>query len=515
MKEKNKEQIEFSKLQRRLKINKRLSYFNYRGERTLVVIAGMNADNVNLKKVVGLTYYEERMLFFLFLLKYKNTKIIYVTSKGFNEKLFDYYLSLVSKNPKKISSLKSRLTHVAINDNRVISVTEKTLENSEIIRKIKKAIENPKTAQLRCYNPSLMERKLALKLGIPLFGGGQKFDFLGTKSGGRKAFRLAGINYIPGYSYLKNFDELTVAMAKLMRDHPYYKKLMVKLDLSSSGRGNAIFKVKEFLKENDIEISSKINIEKLAKQIKKNFCKYVSFQMAGQDCAEYIKEYYQKGGIAELYIPGENKYSPSVQLLINPDGKPIILSTHEQILGGPDKQKYLGCLFPARTSHRKIIIKEAKKVAAWMAKKGLVGYFGIDFVVVYKDKNPIPKVYPIEINLRKGGTTHPFRIAHFLTSAKYNSRQGMLYCGKTPIYYLAMDIIYNKNYKKIGPMELIDLVQKSSVNFNKNTKRGVLVFMPGTIKKYGRFGAICIGHTRKEAERYYKRLIKLVDKYSL
>lgn len=508
--------LEFKDLQRRLRAAGNLANFNYRGERTYVVISGMNSDILNLRKVVGLPYYEERMLFFLFLLRYKKTRIIYVTSSGFNTKLFDYYLKLISGDPTKIKEMKTRLTHISVDNKRTISLTRKVLDNQRAITKIKKALGDSRKGMLRCYNPGDLERRLAVKIGIPIFGGAEKFDFVGTKSGSRKIFKLAGLDYIPGWIYLKNFTELSIAMAKLLKDHPYYKKLMVKLDYSSSGRGNAVFKAKEFLKENEIEISIKTDINKIARLIRKNFCKYVSFQMKGQDCQDYISEFNLNGGIVELYISAENKYSPSVQMCLNPDGQPKIISTHEQILGGPDDQKYVGCIFPARTSHRKSIVKEAKKVGNWMARHNMIGNFGVDFVVVYSQLDPTKcKIYPIEINLRKGGTTHPFRIVYFLTGAKYNNKEGMLYCGKKPIYYLARDIIESKDYKNIKAMDLIDLVLKSRINFNKNTKKGVLVFMPGTIRKYGKFGAVCIGNSRREAENYYKRLIKLVDNYAI
>ncbi len=506
--------LDFNELQRRIKINKDLSNFNYRGERTFIVVSGFNSEILNLRKIKGLDYYEERMLFYLFLLRYNKTRIVYITSKGFNTKLFDYYLGLISDNKQKIEEMKSRLIHIEVDykANITIPLTNKILKDSKALNKIKKSILNIKTTQLRCFKLGKSERNLAVKLQVPAFGSKEKFDYLGTKSGGRKVFYLAKLNTIPGYSYLKNLTELSIAMAKLLIHYPYYKKLMVKLDTSGSGRGNAIFFAKEFLKENHIEISIKTDQKKLARTIRQNFCKYISFQMRGQECKEYLDEFNKNHGIVELYIPGEEKYSPSVQMSVSPAGKISIISTHEQILGGPDKQEYLGCRFPSLDAHRDIIIKEALKVGKWMAKKGMMGYFAIDFVVVYKE-GKLYKVYPIEINLRKGGTTHPFRIAYYLTGAIYNPRKGMLACGDNPVYYYAMDKIENKLYKKLKPMELVELVHNSRISFNKDTKRGVLVYMPGMVQKYGKFGAICIGNSRKETEILYKKLLKLVDKY--
>lgn len=505
--------IEFKDLQKRLQSDKKLSNYYYRGERTFVVVSGMNSDSFNLSQVVGLNYYEERMLFLLFLLKYKRTKMIYVTSKGFNTDLFDYYVDLVADDEKEARKMKSRLTHIAVNHetDSAIPLTDRLLADKNALREIVEHISNKKTAVLRCYFPSKSERKLAVELGIPLFGSKEKFDFIGTKSGGRKVFRLAGLNVIPGYSYLENFSALSEAMAKLMKNYPYYKKMVIKLNEGASGRGNCVFNVKDFLKENDIEISINTNVEKLAQTIKKNFKQYLSFQQSGEESVSYIRKFNKLGGIVELFIDGNIKFSPSVQVSISASNQASIVSTHEQILGGPDKQKYLGCSFPSLPSHRKLITSEAKKVADWMAKKGMIGHFGIDFIVVKNENSNKIKTYPIEINLRKGGTTHPFRIAYYLTRARYNNKEGLLKCGKVPIHYLAMDLIESDKYCGSDPMKLVRLVRKSKISFNENTKKGALVYMPGLVQKYGKFGAICIGHSDEEAKILYNKMIKLIN----
>jgi len=503
----------FSALQKRLKQNKKLSNYNYRGERTFVVVSGLNSDLFNLSQVKGLNFYEERMLFFLFLLKYNRTKIIYVTSKGFNIKLFDYYLDLIAENPKDFKSMQKRLTHLEIDDSRVTSMTQKLLDNREIIEKIKGSISNFKTAVLRCYYPTMLERKLALEIGIPLFGSNEKFDYIGTKSGSRRVFKLSGLNLIPGYGKLENTDALYLALAKLMKNYPSYKQYVVKLDICASGRGNAVFNAEKLIKDHDLEISIKTDVVKLAKIIRKVLKNYLTFQSGEQSFDAYMKEYNKVGGIAEALISAKFTYSPSVQISISAEGKPYIISSHEQILGGPNKQNFLGCAFPSRDLHRQLIAKEAKKVAIWMAKKGMIGHFGIDFVTIQKTPDHTPRVYPIEINLRKGGTTHPYRLAYFLTSAHYDSKKGILHSGKIPVCYEARDIIESEKYKALTPGKLIEIIESSKIGFNKNTKKGVLVYMPGMISEYGKFGAIAIGHSHQEASAYYKKMIKLIAEY--
>src|SRR5919204_127728 len=110
--------------------------------------------------------------------------------------------------------------------------------------------------------------------------------------------------------------------------------------------------------------------------------------------------------------------SPSVQLRITPLGEVELLSTHDQILGGPSGQSYLGCRFPADPAYAAAITREAAKIGTRLVREGVLGRFAIDFVVVRE--NGRWKPFAIELNLRKGGTTHPFLTLQFLTDGRYD-----------------------------------------------------------------------------------------------
>ena len=60
----------------------------------------------------------------------------------------------------------------------------------------------------------------------------------------------------------------------------------------------------------------------------------------------------ERGGVVEERIGGEEFRSPSVQMRVTPLGKLEVLSTHDQLLGGPSGQSYLGCIFPADPATR-------------------------------------------------------------------------------------------------------------------------------------------------------------------
>ena len=74
--------------------------------------------------------------------------------------------------------------------------------------------------------------------------------------------------------------------------------------------------------------------------------------------------------------------SPSVQLRVAPTGEVELLSTHDQLLGGPSGQSYLGCRFPADFAYARGDQREAADDRRAAGKEGVIGRFAIDFVVV-------------------------------------------------------------------------------------------------------------------------------------
>ena len=87
------------------------------------------------------------------------------------------------------------------------------------------------------------------------------------------------------------------------------------------------------------------------------------------------------GGIVEEFLEGEETRSPSCQIRIDPRGRVILISTHDQMLGGPTNQLYLGCRFPAEDGYRRQIQELARRIGEVLAARGVVSRLGIDFVV--------------------------------------------------------------------------------------------------------------------------------------
>src|SRR5947208_1981865 len=141
---------------------------------------------------------------------------------------------------------------------------------------------------------------------------------------------------------------------------------------------------------------------------------------------------------------------PSVQLRIAPGGTFEVVSTHDQVLGGPEGQVYLGCRFPADPDYRLAIQDNAMRVAKELAANGVLGSFGIDFLVAHGHGGNA--VYLSEINLRMGGTTHPFWMARLVTGGRYDTETGELIgADGTPKRYVATDNIKESSLMGLTP----------------------------------------------------------------
>ena len=146
------------------------------------------------------------------------------------------------------------------------------------------------------------------------------------------------------------------------------------------------------------------------------------FELAATHFEEYWEKFRARGGIVEerVGVGAQEVRSPSVQLRITPLGKVELLSTHDQMLGGPSGQSYLGCIFPADPAYAAAITRDAAKVGDLLRDAGVIGRFALDFVVTRASDSAPWETYAIEINLRKGGTTHPFLTLQFLTGGAYD-----------------------------------------------------------------------------------------------
>lgn len=490
----------FAELQRGLAPMFSRVFSNAKASRTVVVIPSMSLDHEELAKLRGASRYEERFLCLLMLLQLPATRVVYITSEPVAPSIVNYYLGLVrGVGPR---DARDRLTMLTCDDPSAAPLTEKILARHRLVARIRGLIDDPRSSHLTCFTATALERTLAVRLGIPLYGCDPALWHLGTKSGSRDVFHRAGVLTPPGYEHLRGEDEVIRALVDLKREHPAVRRAVIKLEEGFSGEGNAIFSYDGAPAGQDLALWVRASLPKQAR-----------FVAPGERWDTYRDKLARMGGIVEAFVVGAEVRSPSVQCRIDPSGATQIISTHDQVLGGASGQVYLGCKFPAELSCCPGLHAAAQRVTDVLASEGVVGRFGIDFVSTRVHNEW--RHYAIEINIRKGGTTHPFLTLQLLTDGTYDSAPGGgLFRTKAgrPCFYVASDNLCDPAYTALTPQCVISAASRSALAFDPNAERGVIFHLLCALQDYGKLGAVCIGRTREDAQNLFANTIAMLKR---
>jgi hypothetical protein len=397
------------------------------------------------------------------------------------------------------SHAKKRLFLVSPLDGSSRPLSQKLLERPRLIQQIRALIPDLDRAHLVPFNTTPLERDLALALGIPMYGADPKYTWLGGKSGARRIFAEEGVSHPLGVEDLHSAADLAAAIVEMRKRKPSIGKVVVKLNEGVSGEGNA------HLDLAGMPVTG-LSVDAVADRLPA-----LQFESSEMSADTYFAKLAERGGIVEERIAGSDFRSPSAQLRVTPLGKVEALSTHDQVLGGPTGQSYLGCRFPADIAYGAAIMHEAMKVGHRLMREGVLGRFALDFVTVRNGQGQWG-VYAIEINLRKGGTTHPFLTLQFLTDGSYNAETGVFLTPLgEPKCFVASDHVESPRYRVFTHHDLFDIVARHGLHFDQTRHKGVVFHMMNAIGENGLLGMTAVGNTHEEATAIYDRAVKALD----
>ena len=476
----------FASLQKSLAARFETSGFEALERGTIVVISSLSFPEVELRKITGVEHYEERLLCYLLELRDPSSRVVYVTSADVDPEVVDYYLSFLP-NPE---DARARLTMISVGDPSPRSLSEKLLERPDLLDEIRSATAGGDGAFILPFNVTPLEERLAEALSLPLYGPDPRLARHGTKSGARRLARRARVPVLEGAEDLRSVAELEKAVQGILSRRPAARAVVVKLDNGFSGQGNAVIDASRV----GSPIDSSVTV----------FC------AEEESWSTYGPKIASDGAIVEEQLRVAGLVSPSVQLRIAPGGEIQELSTHDQILGGPDDQVYLGCRFPARREYRDLIRDYGMRIARCLAEDGVIGTFGIDFVVVPAAAGY--EAYLTEINLRVGGTTHPYVMAKGVTGAVYDQGRGELIVEGAPLCYVASDNIKSPRYAGMSPARVIEALRAAGLAYERETRSGVTLHLLGALPKYGKCGAVCIAPDVDRATALYDETIAVFDR---
>lgn len=494
----------FPDLQQRLRDLWRSAEALELGDADIVVVPSLSLDQRELQKIEGSHHYEERLLFSLIRLQNPRTRLVYVTSQPLHPSVVDYYLQLLPGIP--FSHARDRLLLLSTYDSSLSPLSQKILDRPRLIARIRQAVRLDRCCII-CYNSTMAEQNLAVQLGIPLYALDPGLLKWGTKGGSRQIFAEANVPHPDGSESVWSVKQLATVAAELWERQPSLKRMVVKLNEGFSGEGNALLDLRPI--QDAPDTSHVGRVEALTRQFPS-----LRFEGKSETWDNFSQRIPEMGAIVEAFLEGE-KRSPSVQGRITPLGEVEILSTHDQILGGPSGQIYLGCRFPADEAYRLTLQDLGMRIGRNLAEKGAIERFAVDFVAVHQPdqpKKPEWDIQAIEINLRKGGTTHPFMTLKFLTNGRYDLSSGLFYSQQgRPKYYIATDNLQKDQYRGLLPNDLMDIIAHHQLHFDTSTETGTVFHLMGCLSEFGKLGLTSIGNSPQQAEDVYKKLTQALD----
>jgi hypothetical protein len=464
---------------------------------TSIVVPSLSFDRDELAKIQGVSFYEERLLFTLIRLRDPRARVVYVTSQPIHPEIIEYYLDLLRGVSTR--DARDRLELLPLYDGSATPLTRKILDRPRVVARLRGLARQARYAYLTCFNSSPLEAQLAAELNIPLNGVVPDLLWMGTKSGSRKVFTAAGLDMARGFEDLRSRGEVVEALGELCRIAPHVRKAVIKLNDSFAGAGNAIFR---YPQNGDGASTARIDAA----------LENLEWTSAGETPESYFGKLEVMGGIVEEFIEADEVHSPSAQLRIEPTGDVVLISTHDQILGGPTGQTYLGCKFPAAGAYRAQIGALGIKVGEVLRDHGVVSRFGVDFLAL-RGASGVWRFPAIEINLRMGGTTGPFLALQFLTAGTVDRDSGLFTSARgEEKYYVATDNLNSPGYRGLLAEDFMDILAGSGIGFDAASETGAVFHMIGALSQFGKIGVTAIGNDRAGAQTIYRKVVEAFDR---
>ncbi|MGW4800913.1 peptide ligase PGM1-related protein, partial [Nonomuraea sp. NPDC004297] len=361
-----------------------------------------------------------------------------------------------------------RLTLISLDDPWSQPLTRNLLDRPDTVERLRAAIDGD--AWLVPFVLSESEEELAALLGVPLYGPATSLSYYGSKSGGREVGHEAGVPMARGFGDVRSALQIEEAIEALPGE-----RVIVKLNDGYSGLGNAI-------------------VTKADRSL-------TSFSAAGETWGSFTSKIHDRGAVVEEFIEHSPLYFPSALAQITPGGEAQVLATHDQVLGGVNGHVYQGCTFPAASEYRAEVGESAARIAQVLADRGVTGIFGMDFFALKGDSGYAALL--CEINLRIGGTTHPFGAAVLTTEAVYDPATGLLMSGNQPKFYTATDNCSSGCLLGRTPGEVMRTAERLGIGFDSERRTGNVFHLLGAIPEHGKLGFTSIGDSREEADELH------------
>jgi hypothetical protein len=423
---------------------------------------------------------EHRYVLAIFILdRIERCEVVFLSCEAVGSEVVEYYLGLLPESRR--ASVRDRFRMLTVPDGSARSVAAKLVDRPDLLDDLRDSFAG-RPAIVEPWIVTDAEVQVALHLGAPINGAAPHLLSLGLKSEGRRLFREVGVPVPHGVEDVRDVDDVVAAIVDIRRERPSVTGVVIKLDDSASGDGNVV-----------VDLRNPADL---------------------RDTLAALPRWYlddlAKGGVVEELITGTRFASPSAQIDVLPDGSVQVISTHDQVLGGNAGQVYMGCRFPADPAYAAGVADHALTIGSELGRRGVAGRASVDFAAAM-DATGVWKLFALEINLRKGGTTHPFAALRNLVPGTYDAASGTWQADDgTERFYWATDNLVDPAWVDLPVGGVISAVADAGLQFDSGRGTGVVLHMLSGLAIDGRIGLTAIGVDPGEASSLYHEATKAI-----
>ncbi|MGH3508079.1 MAG: peptide ligase PGM1-related protein [Nocardioidaceae bacterium] len=420
----------------------------------------------------------------LMLARIPTSNLVFICTQQPDDVVIDHYVDLAGD-----PTVRDRLHVVVVPDDTPRPIAAKLLDRPDLIGLVRRVIDG-RPAFLEPWNVTEHEVDVAAAIGIPVNGTSPDLWHLGFKSAGRQLFTQLAVPVPEGAADVHSIDEAAMVIERMRERLPQLPAVVLKHDDSGAGDGNAVIGL---VRADGTPLGN------------------AEVRTSLETLPEWYRADLLLGAVVEELVTGPGVTSPSAQLDIKPHGEVEVLSTHEQVLGGANGQVYLGCRFPADPGYAGQLARQAQKVGVELARFGARGRVGLDFMARPLKGGGV-ETLALEINLRKGGTTHPFTALRCLVPGRYDAEtvRWVTADGK-PRYYSATDNLQRDSWLGLSVPDVLAAVQAAGLSFDPQRGTGVVLHMVSCLAVDGRLGVIAIATSPAEADALVAATERVVD----
>jgi hypothetical protein len=448
---------------------------------TVVVLPSYSVAPSLLSEYRGrlLALEHRHLLHMLRLARVPGARMLFVTSQAPGSEVLRYYLSLVPEDQS--DDVARRLAVVDLAEAAPRSVSVSLLERPDTLARIRRLACRGR-ALIEPWNVTSAEAAVSRRLGMPLNGTPPRLWPIGFKSNGSRLLSRAGVPLPLGVEHVRSTDEVLTAVEWIRRRRPYAPGVVIKSDNSGAAVGNRVLMFTELPRP-------------------------AMLKAAVEAWEPWFLADLSRGAVVEELLCGDDVAAPSVQLDIAPGGRVEVLATHEQVLGGPNGQVFAGCRFPANASYAADLARYADSIGVLLARRGALGRMSVDFVATRASTGPW-QLLALEINLRKGGTTHPFSLLQNLTEGQYDTdtavwrvADGSRRC------YRSTDNLAEASLTGRTAGRVIDALSAAGLHFDRGTGTGVVLHSLCALETGAQPGLTAIGDSPEHADGLYRSAV--------